>query len=99
MTKRNERTSPGVDRDASAVMKFKVEYDDPIDGVSGLWVPLAFVKRAKRVAASALNQAPDKPKMLRGRLPQALGKTERMGDVVNEALAKPKRAAVKRRVA
>jgi len=62
MTKRNEQTSKPVARDASAIMRFKVDYDDPIDGVSGLWVPLTFVQRAKRVAASALNQAPDKPK-------------------------------------
>lgn len=65
--KRNERTSPNVARDASAIMNFEAEvYVDADTRIECVIVPATFVRRAKRVAASALTQAADRPKR-RGR--------------------------------
>lgn len=66
MTKRNERTSPNVTRDASAIMNFKAEpFIDADTKLECATVPMSYIRRSRRVAASALTQAPDKAEIQR----------------------------------
>jgi hypothetical protein len=42
-----KRTSPQIIRDASAIMNFKPQQLQTIDGIEGCWVPLTFVRPGK----------------------------------------------------
>ncbi len=99
MTKRNEKTSPAVARDASAILKFKVEpFIDADTGLECVTVPMTYISRARRVAASALTQAADKPKPRKERPVAriARGLREAIKHAEGRALRKPKRAVAKR---
>ncbi len=62
MKPRNEKTSAPVTRDASALMNFKPGPDEVRGGIVGTWVPMTYVHRSRRVAASALSQTANKPR-------------------------------------
>ena len=73
MTKRNEKTSPAVARDASAILNFKAEpFIDADTKLECARVPMTYIRRARRVAASCLTQAADRerPPGKSGRLTQ-----------------------------
>ena len=55
MTKRNEKTSPAVTRDASAILNFKAKpFIDADTGIECVTVPMTYIRRARRVASSVL---------------------------------------------
>ena len=56
---RDGKSSPGTARDATAIMNFEPQRLGTIDGIEGCWVPMTFIRRAKRVAASALLRTAD----------------------------------------
>lgn len=56
---RDGKSSTGTARDAMAILNFEPQRLRTIDGIEGCWVPMTFIRRAKRVAASALSQAAD----------------------------------------
>ena len=96
---RNEQTSPRVAKIAAKVLAMQNDlnlelYEHP-HGQGPVITSLKW-RDIRALAASCLTQAADKPKMVRALLPAAVGKTEHMVDVVNDALRKPKRAAAKR---
>lgn len=65
MTKRNEKTSPAVTRDASAILNFKAKpFIDADTGIECVTVPMTYIRRARRVASSVLSQAPDRKRPL-----------------------------------
>ncbi len=56
---RDGKSSPGTARDAAAILNFEPQRLGTIGGIDGCWVPMTFIRRAKRVAASALLRTAD----------------------------------------
>ena len=65
VTKRYEKTSPAVARDASAILNFKAEpFIDADTGIECVTVPMTYIRHARRVGSSVLTQAPDSKRPL-----------------------------------
>lgn len=44
------KPSPNLTRDAGAIRAFEPSDVEPRNGIDGVWVPMSFLRRAKRVA-------------------------------------------------